>query len=67
LILLGRALSNFDLDGLNELNNSIIKTSIKNKVFRNGTIDGLKVVAIDGVELFESTKKCCNNCLTTSR
>ncbi|MEG6568854.1 transposase [Thermoanaerobacterium thermosaccharolyticum] len=59
-----RVLSNFDLDGLNELNNSIIKTSIKNKVFRRGTIDGLKVVAIDGVELFESTKKCCGNCLT---
>ncbi|OAT83470.1 transposase [Desulfotomaculum copahuensis] len=59
-----RVLSNFDLDGLNELNNSIIKTSTKNKVFRKGTIDGLKVVAIDGVELFESTNKCCDNCLT---
>ncbi|WP_240495845.1 transposase family protein [Thermoanaerobacterium sp. PSU-2] len=34
-----RVLSNFDLDGLNELNNSIIKTSTKNKVFRKGTID----------------------------
>ncbi|MGO5067412.1 alpha/beta fold hydrolase [Clostridium sp. LCP25S3_F8] len=47
-----------------EMHNSIIKTAIKNKVFKNGTIDNLKVVAIDGVELFESTKKCCDNCLT---
>lgn len=59
-----RSLSDFDLDGLKNLHNSIIKTSINNKVFRNGTIDGLKVAAIDGVELFESTKKCCDNCLS---
>ncbi len=59
-----RCLSNFDLDGLKNIHNDIIKTTIKNKVFRNGTIDGLKVVAIDGVELFESTKKCCDKCLT---
>jgi hypothetical protein len=28
------------------------------------TLDGLKVVAIDGVELFESTKKCFEKCLS---
>ncbi|NMA57204.1 transposase [Clostridium cochlearium] len=59
-----RSLSEFDLDGLKEIHKHIIKTTIKNKVFRNGTIDKLKVVAIDGVELFESTKKCCDKCLT---
>lgn len=59
-----RCLSNFDLDGLKNVHNDIIKITIRNKVFRNGTIDGLKVVAIDGVELFESTKKCCKNCLS---
>lgn len=59
-----RCLSDFDLDGLKNIHTDIIKTTIKNKVFRNGTIDGLKVVAIDGVELFESTKKCCNKCLS---
>ena len=51
-----RSLSDFDLDGLKDFQNHIVKTAIKNKVFRNGTIDGLKVVAIDGTELFESTK-----------
>lgn len=59
-----RCLSDFDLDGLKNIHNNIIKTTIKNKVFRKGTIDSLKVVAIDGVELFESTKKCCNKCLS---
>ncbi|WP_027309431.1 transposase [Caloramator sp. ALD01] len=59
-----RCLSDFDLEGLKNIHRDIIKTAIKNKVFRNGTIDGLKVVAIDGVELFESTKKCCEKCLS---
>lgn len=59
-----RCLSNFDLEGLSAINKRIIKTNIKNKVFKNGTIDGLKVAAIDGVELFKSSKKCCDNCLT---
>ena len=58
------SLSDFDLDGLKNINDSMIKTVIENKVFKNGTIDGLKVAAIDGVELFENTKKCCDNCLT---
>lgn len=59
-----RCLNDFDLQGLRDIHSSIIKTTIKNKVFKNGTIDTLKVVAIDGVELFESIKKCCNKCLT---
>ncbi|AYD40890.1 IS4/IS5 family transposase [Clostridium fermenticellae] len=59
-----RFLNDFDLDGLKNINKHIIKTTAKNKVFRNGTIDGLKVAAIDGVELFDSIKKSCNNCLT---
>lgn len=59
-----RSLSDFDLDGLKDFHSHIVKTTIKNKVFRNGTIDGLKVVALDGTELFESTKKCCDKCLT---
>ena len=59
-----RCLSDFDLNGLRDINSHIVKTAIKNKVFRKGTIDGLKVAAIDGVELFESTKKSCNKCLS---
>jgi hypothetical protein len=29
-----------------------------------GAINGLKIASIDGVDLFESTKKCCDKCLT---
>jgi len=59
-----RSLTTFDISSLSDMHNHIIKKTIKNKVFRKGTIDGLKVVAIDGVELFDSTKKCCDKCLT---
>ncbi len=59
-----RCLNDFDFDGLKDINKHIIKTTVKNKVFRNGTIDGLKVAAIDSVELFDSIKKSCKNCLT---
>jgi hypothetical protein len=59
-----RSLSSFDINGLNILHDHIINTIFKNKVFRNGTIDGIKVAAIDGVEIFESTKKRCEKCLT---
>ncbi|MCB2308721.1 hypothetical protein LGL08_19555 [Clostridium estertheticum] len=59
-----RCLSDLDLKGLNNVHTDIVKTTIKNKVFRSGTLDGLKIVAIDGVELFESAKKCCENCLS---
>jgi len=58
------SLSDFDLDGLNDCHSHIVKTVIENKVFRNGTIDGFKVDAVDGTELFDSTKKCCSKCLT---
>ena len=53
-----------ELTDIQAFHHSIITTSIKNKLVRNGTIDGYKVVAFDGVELFESTKKNCVNCLT---
>ena len=59
-----RSLSSFDIDSLNGMHEHIVKTAFRNKVFRKGTIDGLKVAAIDGVEVFESTKKSCERCLT---
>lgn len=58
-------LKSIDLDGFSYINKSIIKKAIKNKVFKNGTIDGFTVAAIDGTKLFGSNKKCCEKCLTT--
>lgn len=54
-----------DISGIrNMLKNCIVKTR-ENKVFVNGTIDGLVVCAIDGTQTFNSEKKKCGNCLTT--
>jgi hypothetical protein len=52
-----------DIKSLKEINKSIIKKAVENKVFENGTIDGLTVVAIDGTKFFGSNKKSCPECL----
>jgi len=52
-----------DIKGLKEINKSIIKKALENKVFENGTIDGLTVAAIDGTKFFGSNKKSCPECL----
>jgi hypothetical protein len=57
------SLKTIEIDGLVRIHDEILKKSKENKLYRNGTIDGLKVVAIDGVELFSSKKKSCRNCL----
>jgi hypothetical protein len=57
------SLKTFEIDGLVRVHDEILKKSKQNKLYRNGTIDGLKVVALDGVELFSSKKKSCKNCL----
>src|SRR5690625_2092952 len=49
---------------LREMSDHIIQKARRNKVLLDGTIDGWVVSALDGVELFESTKKCCPGCLT---
>jgi len=46
------------------IHDETIKKIRENKTFRKGTIDGLVVSAIDGVELFTSENKCCKDCLT---
>ena len=53
-----------EIEGLREiLKGCIIKTR-ENKVFDNGTIDGLVVCAIDGTQTYNSDKKKCENCLS---
>ena len=42
----------------------IIDTVAENKVLRENTINGLRVAAVDGMELFSSKLKCCAGCLT---
>ena len=54
-----------DLKGVSNTNKSIIRKAVNNKVFRNGSIDGYTIAAIDGTKLFGISKKCCEKCLTT--
>ena len=42
----------------------VIDKAVENKVIRENTINGLRVAAVDGVELFSSKAKCCEGCLT---
>ena len=52
-----------DTNGLKQINQSIVKKAVENKVFDNGTIEGYTVVAIDGTKFFGSNKKSCPECL----
>lgn len=62
-----KILEKMPVEKIKNIQIKIIKKIRKNKTFINGTIDGLTVVAIDGVELFSSDKKCCKECLTRVR
>lgn len=57
-------LKKIEIHGLQEINRGIIKTSIRNKLVRQGTIDGYTVAALDGTRLFGSQKKSCHYCAT---
>ncbi|SPF40071.1 Spermidine/putrescine-binding periplasmic protein (modular protein) [Candidatus Desulfosporosinus infrequens] len=56
-----------DINGLNQKNQHIVKKSVENKVFENGTIDGYTVIAIDGTKFFGSNKKSCPECLKNTK
>lgn len=49
-----------NLEEVKEINKSIIKKAKENKVYREGTVDGLVAVGVDGVESFGSYKKDWN-------
>ena len=53
-----------EINGLREMLKCCIIKTRENKVFDNGTINGLVVCAIDGTQTFNSDKKKCENCLS---
>jgi len=53
-----------ELSDVRSMFDGIIDKTVENKVLRENTINGLRVSAVDGVELFSSKVKCCENCLT---
>lgn len=56
-------LSQTDPDEIREIHEDVIGRVSRNRVLRGGTIDGYTVAAIDGMELFCSTKKKSPGCL----
>ena len=53
-----------ELEDVQNMHDGVVDKAIKNKVLRDNTINGLRVSAVDGVELFSSKVKCCDGCLT---
>jgi len=64
---LGYALARTTLRQFIEINDSIIKKARYGKVYQGGTIDGFKVVTIDGSEVFRTKYKSwsCEKCRIT--
>ena len=54
-------IKDINLEDLKQINKNIIRKAKKNKIYREGTIDRLVVVGIDGTENFGSYKKNWNN------
>lgn len=52
------------IEDVQNLFDSVIDRLIENKVLRENTINGLRVAAVDGVEVFKSRVKYCTDCLT---
>ncbi len=57
------ALCQWDLDRLAESHDQFIRKFKQNRGPQKGSIDGWRVGAIDGTELFASTSRRCSNCL----
>ena len=53
-----------ELTDVRAMHERVVDKAIENKVLRTNTINGLRVSAVDGVELFSSKVKCCEGCLT---
>ncbi len=56
-------LEKWDLESLQESFLRIINTLYSNKNFKNGTIDGFTVCAIDGTDVIRTKKRKCYNCM----
>ena len=55
-------IKDLNVSNIKSINKNIIKRAKENKLYRNGTIDNLLVVGIDGTEAFGSYKRKWENC-----
>lgn len=58
------ALRQWDLERLAQSHDQMIAKWKQNQGPKKGAIDGWRVAAVDGVELFSSTSRCCSDCLS---
>ncbi|KUO97441.1 hypothetical protein ATW55_06270 [Ferroacidibacillus organovorans] len=58
------ALRQWDLETLTQSHDQMIAKYKRNRGPQKGTLDGWRVVAVDGVELFNNTCHSCKDCLT---
>ena len=58
------SVKSMNLNDVNEMHDAIVANAIQNDALVGNTINGLRVTAVDGVELFKSKVKCCSGCLT---
>ena len=61
------SLKSINLNTLRRINQRVIRKSVRNKVYNEGTIDGYTVAAIDGTNLFNRKKPSCDDCIYTNR
>ncbi|MFC4602060.1 transposase, partial [Cohnella hongkongensis] len=59
-----QALMKWDMESHRANHELFVAKFKQNKGPRQGTIDGWRVAAIDGVEMFSSKSRCCEECLT---
>ena len=55
-------IKDLNLESLKKINKNIIRKAKENKIYRQGTIENLVVVGMDGTENFGSYKKFWKNC-----
>ena len=58
------SVKSMSINDVNEMHGAIVANAIQNGALEENTINGLKVAAVDGVELFKSKVKNCSGCLT---
>ncbi len=56
-------LTKWNINNLEESFQRILNTLCKNKQFKDGTIDGYTVCALDGTDIITNKKKKCKNCM----
>ncbi len=61
------SLKSINLNMLRRINQKIVRKTVRNKVYKEGTIDGYTIAAIDGTNLFNIRKPSCDDCIYTSR